>query len=125
MNLDSLILDERNIVQQFQKYSFIFINGHAAQLQFKELFHLSVVVSFIQVFILEIPLEFFPSDIFLSNVLHLHKWIPPHGWMFFLSVDTSQFFLLHERNNSVVGNISSCQATMSQHFSLSYVLYQT
>jgi hypothetical protein len=31
--------------------------------------------------------------------------------MLFLSIDTLQFFLLHERNNSVVGNISSCQVT--------------
>jgi hypothetical protein len=37
-------LNERDILQQFQKPSLIFINGHTTQLEFKELFHLSVIV---------------------------------------------------------------------------------
>ena len=73
-------ISEKDITwKEFQKPSFVFIDGHAPQLEFEEFLHLSVIVPFGQVFFLEIPLDLLPSDIFLSDVLHLHKLIPPHG----------------------------------------------
>jgi hypothetical protein len=79
LNLNYLILYERNILQQFYKPSLIFIYGHTPKLEFKKIFHFLVIVSISQVFILKILLKLSSSNTFLFNVLHLHKLIPPHG----------------------------------------------
>jgi hypothetical protein len=94
LNFNSLVFNEWDILQQFQKTSFILINGHTAQLEFEEILHLSVIVSFSQVFLLEIPLKLLPRDLFLSNVLHLHKLIPPHGGFSFQLVHCNSSFCM-------------------------------